>query len=235
MPKDYISTDALHGLDYLAHARVYSHKYIRREPDGHGGYRYWYKTDVSSGSGRTYNNYANDRGAAWVSKNTNFNNSYMLFGPRHKGSNGVHYQEARDTNYMRNANKASEIYREGLPNDMPRGKKNTGIKEKVNSKMPANRPTNVSKEYLEELESNSRKNNFNFDNVTTWDNANIRSWDNSSSSSNKPNVAQQTISTITTVARNTYEAGVNFLKTLFSTPIITTKKNIDVHVVGNMR
>lgn len=217
MPKDYISTDALHGLDYLAHARVYSHKYIRREPDGHGGYRYWYKTDVNSGSGRTYNNYANDRGAAWVSKNTNFNNSYMLFGPRHKGSTGVHYQEARDTNYMRNANKASEIYREGLPDDMPRGKKNTGVKEKVNSKMPANQNSKTTYDvYQEYLDSGGTKHSPPRVDVTP------------SAGKAVNDLAQQAISTITTAAKNTYEAGMNFLKKLFSTPIITTKKNITV-------
>lgn len=169
-----ISTKALHG-DYLAHARVYSHKYIKREPNGHGGWVYTYPTDASI-TRKTL--FIGRRGTPshW-GKMTSTLSQYKV------GSNGrlrtlddMNTRNLRDVDvreghvtaqqHYREADKASQIYKEGLSE---------------NNAIPV-----------------------------------------------KQNIAQQTISTITTSARNTYEAGMNFLKKLFSTPIITTKKNITV-------
>lgn len=151
MNKDYVSIDSLNN--YLAHARTYSHKYIRRVARPGGGYLYYYPTDINS--------------------KTNYTGNYLM---NRSFSNTV--QNVRggkvttNTNY-READKASQIYRENL------------TENKLDTKTP--------------------------------------------------NIAQQVISTITTTAKNTYEAGMNFLKKLFSTPIITTKKTIEVHGTGNFK
>lgn len=147
-----ISTKALHG-DYLAHARVYSHKYIRRVPKSGGGYLYYYPTDINSK--------ANHTGSYLM--NRSFSNTVQNI----RGG-----KVTTNTNY-READKASQIYREGLSEN------------KLDTKTP--------------------------------------------------NIAQQTISTIATTAKNTYEAGMNFLKKLFSTPIITTEKKTTVHINGGFK
>lgn len=178
MPKDYISTDALHGLDYLAHARVYSHKYIRREPDGHGGYRYYYPTDISTigvpgktiGQASSYRRYDPNIDGPVKATNAQVTIPFSSNRGSMTRDQGIRAsgkkQNFYSTQHYREADKASQIYRENL------------TENKLDTKTP--------------------------------------------------NIAQQAISTITTAARNTYEAGMNFLKKLFSTPIITTKKNITV-------
>ena len=219
MNKDYISTDSLYN--YLAHARTYSHKYIKREPDGKGGYRYWYKTDITSGRGNTYNSYANERGAAWASKNADYNNSVMLFGPAQRIGSGVYRQTPRSTDYMRTANKASEIYREGLPDNMPsrsrRNGPNSNVQDHINSKPQSNssRPT-VSGSSNVTTWDNANIKTWDNANVKTWDNANIKTWDNANIKTWANSVAQQAVGSITTAAKNTYNAGMNFLKKLFS-------------------
>lgn len=114
-----ISTKALHG-DYLAHARVYSHKYISREPNGHGGWIYRYPTDIydspsysiavpHDGKRKHYVSYTRgDKKTDWAFASTN----------RWKDENSdpIANQAGtkwRTANYMREADKASQIYKEG--------------------------------------------------------------------------------------------------------------------------
>lgn len=182
MNKDYVSIESLNN--YLAHARTYSHKYIKREPDGHGGYRYYYPTDISTagvpgktiGQASSYRRY--DPSIDGDVKVTNAQVTIPFSNNRGSMTSDRGIRVSGDkkfysTQHYREADKASQIYRENL------------TENKLDIKTP--------------------------------------------------NVAQQAISSITTAAKNTYDAGVNFLKKLFSTPIITTKKTIEVHGTGNFK
>lgn len=119
---DLISTDALKGLNYLAHNRVYSHKYISREPDGHGGWKYTYKTDVGTTSRRSDSNAT--RSSPDLVYNTYYRTSHNYGAAGKKTSR---YKASIDQNapasssreirneskHYREADKASQIYREG--------------------------------------------------------------------------------------------------------------------------
>ena len=114
-----ISTSALYG-DYLAHARVYSHKYISREPNGKGGWIYRYPTDIYDsppysvavphyGKRKNYVSYTREgKKTDWAFASTDR--------WKDKDSNPIANQAGtkwRTANYMREADKASQIYREG--------------------------------------------------------------------------------------------------------------------------
>lgn len=201
MNKNYISTDALHGLDYLAHARVYSHKYIRREARPGGGYLYYYPTDINSKTNHTGN----------YLMNRSFSNTLLNV----RGG-----KVTTNTNY-READKASQIYREGLSENNTTPVRQNIAQQAISSITTAAKNTyNAGKDFIKNLFSNAVTENYTITDTTTGQTI---------ASGTRP-------STMSAIAKDTYNAGINFIKKLFSTPIITTNKTITVtETRGEMR
>lgn len=98
-----ISTKALYG-DYLAHARTYSHKYIDRKPNGHGGWLYTYPTDINF-SGRPGN------GTVGIQNTSNSGTTLGYW----RGTGGARHNNSKaESERYRQADKASQIYKENL-------------------------------------------------------------------------------------------------------------------------
>lgn len=151
MNSNYISTQSLYDPGaHLAHAKQYSHKYIKREPDGKGGYRYWYKTDRPFSSGPAFNSYVREDGGAFASRNMNYDDSYATFQPT-KGNSNWMRSRMRTAKDYRNADKASQIYREGQSQNAK------DYQSRINQASKKTEPK-VSKEYKESIEANSKKN-----------------------------------------------------------------------------
>lgn len=138
-----ISTRALYG-DYLAHARTYSHKYIKREPNGHGGWIYTYPTDIGQHS------VFRSRTRGYLPDSSVHNTSYEISRSpsgyrdtllRNKDSQGNindinfatgTYANKLQTRY-RQADKAGQIYQEGQVDNNLVKKDNTKFQQAISS------------------------------------------------------------------------------------------------------
>ena len=207
MNSNYISTESLYDSGaHLAHARTYSHKYIKREPDGKGGFRYIYPTDV--GNTRPF---IGKSGINYDSKthNTSYNREHSPSGQltylRKYKNNGKDVEDvsfavgrngSRDLakNY-RQAAKAGQIYKEN--------EKDTRIAYNAN-----NDPRRPYKDAL----------------VKGYKTGAAIGESVRSAVDSIKNVASTAVDSITTTAKDTYDKGTNFLKNLFSQPIVTTEK-----------
>lgn len=137
-----ISTRALYG-DYLAHARTYSHKYIKREPDGKGGWVYTYPTDARVSRqvliiGRKG---TQPRLGSETSTVTQYNVGRSsqplrsLNDMNTRGTREVDIRNARVTaqTHYREADKASQIYKEGQSENSLDKKDNTKFQQAISS------------------------------------------------------------------------------------------------------
>lgn len=220
MKHNYISTASLYDSgEHLTHARTYSHKYIKREPDGHGGYRYYYKTDLALG-----------------------NRQNNIFSRESKQNSNAYLYDGQPMNFgtttpkiAREAYKASQIYREG------RHQNEIDYQSRINQAYKETKPK-VSKEYQEESEADTKKPqdfyvsldpktgqpivlDYNEDVVTIDPKTRKpivitrREYNELVASTKKKSIsdyAKQAIDAISTAAGSLYDKGKNFLKNLFN-------------------
>lgn len=240
MNKNHISTDALHGLDYLAHARVYSHKYIKREPDGKGGWVYTYPTMSNYNKPAYTTSYKQSDGTIVRQTHPSVKGTTVAYTRGSNYGNNPNYATSRnDAKRYREAYKAHKIYYEGLGdtgktamNEYPeQSNRNQSRLDSSNGQniaqqaissitTAAKNTYNAGKDFIKNLFSNAVTENYTITDTTTGQTI---------ASGTRP-------STMSAIAKDTYNAGINFIKKLFSTPIITTNKTITVtETRGEMR
>lgn len=197
MNANYISTESLYDSGaHLSHARTYSHKYIKREPDGHGGWTYTYPT-MAYDKGRDVTSVRESNGYRITSTQRVPASTRVAY---HRGSDPHGYGTASkaEAKRYRQADKAHDIYMEGIggnqktPTNVYPGEKTGG-----SMSVPETSGNRTNKGIQESIRS---------------------------AADNAKNVATTTINDITSTAKKTYDAGISFLKNLFSQPIITTEK-----------
>lgn len=216
MNSNYISTESLYDSGaHLAHARQYSHKYIKREPDGKGGYKYTYPTDTGntspfiSKSGTNYNS---------KTHNISYNRERTPNGPltylRKYKNNGkdidnvdfaLGRQLSRDlAKKYRQASKAGQIYKENEKDSLMAYNENNDPRKPYKDALVKGYRTGVAIRESVTNAANSIKNV-----ATTTIN------DITSTANSIKNIATTTIDDITSTAKKTYDIGTNFLKNLF--------------------
>ena len=212
-----ISTSALYG-NYLAHARTYSHKYIKREPNGHGGWIYTYPTDIGQISAMRKKTGGTLQPNSSI-HNTSYERSRSPSGYRDTvirnndatGIRDISFAFDKDSDKLakkfRQADKASQIYREGqIENDLDQ-KNNTKFQQTMNSIVQTAKNTiSAGKNFITNLFSNAVTKNYTIKDAQG----------NTIASGSKP-------SSLSAVASDAINAGKKWLS-----GIITTKKSINV-------
>lgn len=178
-------SDYVYNNGELYHARNYSHKYIKREwKNGH--WVYWYKTDINNGHDQNYDAYIRDsrfKGIGFAKRSSDSkldaDNTYAITKPIGGGRDTV-ISKFKTADDYRKANKAGSIYREGLESGerdykfktLRESKKKNAAKVNLAAHSDPKKYVDnyvnstrgkylkVSKEYLNALASNSRKNDY---------------------------------------------------------------------------
>lgn len=203
--KNWISIAPLYSDKYLSHARTYSHKYIKREPDGKGGWIYTYPTMSSYNKPAHTTSYTNSDGTIVTQNHQAVKGTTVAYTRGSNSDNNPdHANSASSAKRYREAQKAHEIYYEGL------GDTGKTAMNAYPEQSRRNKPT----------VSGSN-------NITTWDNA-INAGKNyanqagqaiSSAVQNASNLVQNaataTMSEIKSTGSQVINSGKNFLKKLF--------------------
>ena len=113
--KNWISIAPLYSDKYLSHARTYSHKYIKREPDGKGGWIYTYPTMSSYNKPAHTTSYTNSDGTIVTQNHQAVKGTTVAYTRGSNSDNNPdHANSASSAKRYREAQKAHEIYYEGL-------------------------------------------------------------------------------------------------------------------------